>query len=288
MAVTQGSPVVGDLATALADQMTSGLPAARASLGTKDSAFSWTTGLPRGLWSFVNTASVEGPGFNALLVTPSGTPAIAVAPGIAKPNAVTLTAKNFALAKYAGYGTFTMEQARYSDILPQAVAHTLIAEAMGALETACIAAITADAGTNLTGDTTWTSAILKGISTVAGLGGSPDVLVIAPADFAKAVTQPTQLQFAGTDPIPTYLGLKLHLSPKAVAGTGFVLDSSSVTVAESSASPSAVLDAFSEAKSNKITLVTDVMAVCAVTGAAGVCKLSPTIAMTEETAAKRK
>lgn len=281
MAITQGSPAIGNLAVALAEQLSSGVPAARATLGVKDAAFSWTTGLPRGLWSFVNTASVDGGGFNALLVTPSGTPAVQVAPGTAKPNAVTLTPTSFTLGKYAGYGTFTMEQATYSDILPSAIAHTLVAEAMGALETHCIAQLTAGAGNTLTGDTSWTSAVLKGIADVAGKGGSPDTLVISPADFAKAVTTPTQLMFNGLDEIPTFLGLRLHLSPKAAAGVGFVLDSSSVTVAESSASPSAVLDAFSEAKNNKITLVCDVMAVCAVTGSAGVTKLTPTVAGTE-------
>lgn len=288
MPVTQGSPVVVNLSQKLAEQMESGgLAAARASFGAKDAAFSWTTGLPRGLWTFVNTASVEGGSFQALLVAPSGTPVAPVSPGSAKPNAVTLTPTTVTLVKYAGYADFTAEQGVYSDVLPQAIGHTLVAQAMAALETACIGVITSGAGSTITGDTNWTTAVLKGISAVAGLGGTPDVLVIGPADFAKAVTQPTQLTFNGTDDIPTYLGLKLHLSPKAAAGVGFVLDSSSVTVAESVASPMAVLDSFSQAKNNKSTLVVDVMAAAVVTGPAGVVKLTPTVAGTEAASAEK-
>ena len=276
MAVTQGSQAVVNLASRLSEQISAGTPA-RATLGSQEHAFSWTAGLPRGLWSFVSTATVTGPGFDGVIVAPSLTPAAKVAEGAAKPVAVTMTAKSWPLAKYAGLAEFTLESSAYSDVLPQAVAQTLIAGALVALEADAIAALNADSGLSQTGDTSWTSAILGAIGQVAGNGGNPGLLVMSAADFADAVTTPTQLAFSGADAIPSYLGLDLHLSPKAVAGTAYVLDRSAVVVAESDQSASVVVDPFSKADTNEIRVVADVMAVTAVTSPGLVAEVTPTI-----------
>lgn len=277
MAVTQGSTDVQQLSDQLAEQLRSS-GAARASFGSKDAAFAWAGGaMPRGVHSFVNTVSVEGSGFNAVIVAPSATPPAVVPPGGLKPVAVDISTANHPLQKFAGQGTFRAESAWYSDVLAGAVVATLVNGSLLALEGHSLGVLNSSAGLTQSGDASWPAAILGAIGQVAGNGGNPNLLVISPADFAKAVESPSQLSFLGTDAIPTFLGLALHLSPKAVAGTAYVLDSSAFTVAESVASPSVVLDAYSKAVTNEITVVADVMAVSVANAPGLIAEVTPTI-----------
>lgn len=277
MPVTQGSTAINDLAKTLATAISSGAPT-RQSVGGKDAAFSWSTGLPRGFWSFCQTVIVEGPAFTALILEPSATPVGKVAEGAAKNAAVDITPRTLALAKYAGMSTFSLERASYSDVLPQAVVATLVSGALVALEKDLATEAVTNAGSSVTGSADWTSGILSAIGTVAGNGGNPNLLAMAPADFAAAVDGPQSLQFAGTDAIPSYLGLQLHLSTGLTAGTALVMDSQALVVAESSESPVAIADPFSLASTNQIRCVVDVMAVGAVVAPGNVVSVVPTIA----------
>lgn len=277
MAITQGSTQINQLSAQLTQQLQAG-GAARATLGARDAAFSWAGGgIPRGVHSFVNTASVEGSGFNAVIVAPSATPPGIVAPSAAKPVGVDITTNPHPLLKFAGQGQFQAEQAWYSDVLTAAVVATLVNGSLLALEAHSLSVLAGSAGGSQAGDASWPSAIIGAIGKVAGAGGNPNLLVISPADFAVAVESPSQLTFAGTDAIPSFLGLALHLSPKATPGTAYVLDSRAVTVAESVASPSVVIDAYSKASTNEVICVADVMAVTVATAPGLIVEVVPTI-----------
>ena len=277
MPVTQGSTQVHQLADQLNASLQAGTPT-RATLGAKDAAFAWTTGIARGFWTFCNTTSVEGSGFTALKVLPSGTPVGKVLEGGTKNNAVTLVSDPVDLAKFAGLAQFSMEKSLYSDVLVQAVVSTLINGALAALETDCAAEVIAGAGETLTDATSWTGAVLGGIAAVAGNGGTPNLLAMSAADFASAVEGSVGLSFSGTDAVLTFLGLQVHISPAMAAGTAVVMDSRALLIGESTQSPSVTCDPYTLASTNEIRVIADLMAAPVVTAGGSVVAITPTIA----------
>lgn len=260
---------VNDLADIVARQLEAGGPA-RASLGSKDVAFAWTVGAPATIATKVNRVVTEGLSFNAVLVGSSGTPAKKVAAGAQKPTAVTLTTVPVPVNKFAGLGIFSTEQALSTEALALGIHQTLIVQSLLAFDAELVDLIETNAGETATG-TTWSAAILNGIAAVASNGGAPDLLVLNPADYAGAV-EPPGYALDPTSGVPVLFGLEVTLSPAVTAGTGLVLASSAVTVAENVASPVVVLDPYSMLDTNQIRLASEVFAGAVVNAPSCVCK----------------
>jgi hypothetical protein len=249
---------VNDLGQKLMDELRAGRPT-RVSLGSPDGAWAWAAGAPRTFASFVATAQAESMSFGIVKAGPSGTPVAKVAEKGPKPSAITLTAGTVNLAKYAGLCTFSLEQELSTAGLVQAVTQTLLQGSLLAYENDLAAAIVAGKGSTVSG-ATWTEGVLKGVGEVVAHGGNPDLIGIAAEDFAAAIAGAQGLQFSGADAIPTFLGLKVHMSPGLEAGTAVVLDSQAVLAVEHRDSPVIVVDPYSKSDTNEIRIVADLVA----------------------------
>ena len=243
----------------------------RATLGARDQAFAWTSGLAPIVARAVTTSLVEGSQFTAVKVNPAGTPA-AVAKGAAKSEWATLTSETVSLSKYAGYADLYLEDVAYGAGILAAVHHTLVNQALVAYDADVVSAIVAGADGSVTGASSYASGILEGIAGLLAGGANPDTLLMSGDVMATALESPG----AGyvTDPQSAWqslFGLRLVVSAGAPAGTCVVLDSSSVLCVESVSSPVVVVDPYSGLKSgNAITVVSELLAGVSVTGAGGV------------------
>jgi len=258
-AITGTLGPVTQLGPKLMEELTSGRPF-RSTFGAQDVAFAWTRGAPRTFANFVSTAQAESLKFGVVINGAGGADATAVAEKAAKPDVCSLTSSDVTLKKYAGKCSFTLENELTTAGLVQAVSYTIIAKSLVAFEKDLAAGIVAGKGATVDGKGSWATGILKAIGAIVGAGGNPAVLAMAPEDFAEALTGPSNLQFAGTDAIPSYLGLRLHISPGLTAGTAVVLDPGAVMAVEHVDSPVVIVDPYSSADTNEIRVVADVVA----------------------------
>jgi hypothetical protein len=256
------STSITNLAGELAGELNAGRPA-RVSMGAKGDAFSWLAGMPTTLAQYVATGQVDGLTANVVVVEPSATPVTKVAEGAPKPNAVKFTPTTVQALKYSGYAEFTLEQYLSTAALASVIANVLGAQCVQALEADTIAALEAAgaAGDPVSG-TTLQSAVIAAQAQVLSNGGKPSIVVLGTDGYADLVSlgstgfvvDPT------SGPIGTWLGSIVHVSPTVAAGTAYVLDSSAVFIAENEASPVGIINPFSQAKSNKVELILDVIA----------------------------
>jgi len=243
----------------------------RATLGAREQAFAWTSGLAPIVARAVTTSMVEGSQFTAVKVNPAGTPGV-VAKGAAKSQWATLTSESVSLKKYAGYCDLYMEDVAYGEGVLAAVHHTLVNQALVGYDADVVAAIVAGADGAVTGAPSYASGVLEAIASILTSGANPDTLVMSGDVMAEALESPGAGYF--TDPQSAWqslFGLRLVVSAGAPAGTCVVLDSSSVLCVESVNSPVVVVDPYSGLKSgNAITVVSELLAGVSVTGAGGV------------------
>ena len=250
---------ITSLAQVVAESLEKGATV-RSSVGTKDAAFAWATGMPRTVADFVTTIMVEGEGFTALRVEPTGTPAAPYTTGT-KPTAVAVTSHDVPVVCYAGGVSYASRKQVTSDSIAQAIVAGLVNSCLTAFETDAITTILADA-TATTPTTSWAGSILAGIGDVAAAGGTAGVLALAPEDLAAAVDT-TSLLFEGSEAIPTVLGLRVHTSPALTPGTGLVLDPRAVMCGELAESPTVL--ASLTPLSNTVELAVDLYAATYVT-----------------------
>lgn len=266
---------LNDLAATLSDKLNAGT-ATRETFGDSKIAFGWNEGLPPIVARFVESAKTDGLSFTGVRVAPSGTPAGKVAERAIKPAAITLTNFTVTLSKYAGLVVFSLEQALSTTALLPALNASLIGQSLVAYDADCVAALAADNGLTATG-TTWTAAVLNGIAEVAGAGQNPDLLVIAPADYASAVQDPAAVFSADlASGISALFGLRLAVVVGATAGTAYVMDSRAAVAVEHAASPLFTLDPYTKADTNEARLISEIVASFVVTQPAGVCEISVT------------
>jgi hypothetical protein len=249
---------INDIGQQLMDELRSGRPS-RVSLGVKDQAWAWSLGAPRTFANFCATAQAESMSFGIVKAGPSGTPVASVAEKAPKPAAITLTAGTVPLGKYAGLSTFTLEDVLSTAGLVSAITTTLLTGGLLAYERDVAAAIVAGKGSTVEG-ASWTEGVLKAVGEVVAHGGNPDLIAISAADFAAAISGATGLVFNGGDAIPTFLGLKVHMSPGLTAGTAVVLDSRAVLCVEHRESPVVIVDSMSQAATNELRVICDVVA----------------------------
>lgn len=274
---SSGPPAVTDLAGRLLADLSAGRTA-RQSIGSRAVAFEWASGLPMILARQVNSAVVDGLSYRAVRVAPSGTPAGPVAPGAAKPQAVTITTDTEALTKYAGIATFQTEQALDADGLVPALASVIGNSCLMAYDASCGAVLTADAGLTASG-ADWPSAILAGIAAVAGAGGAPGVLSIGAADYAEVVKSPgAGYAMNPVDGVPAMYGLRIVLGAGIAAGTAFVIDPNAVLATENALSPLAIVNPYAAMATNEISLAVEMFAGFTVTSPGGVCEVTKTVA----------
>ena len=272
------------LAEKLTTDLRSGL-ASRASLsGSQAAAFAWTDGLPPSIANYVTTVSVPGMRFDTVVASPSATPAGKVAEGAPKPNSVAFTTTTTPLAKYAGYGTWSLEADLSAEALAAAIYQVITGQSLMALETDVLAAI-ADGATIAATGASWAEALLSAQAQVLANGGRPGVISVSAADYAALM-----LENAGAggfamfnDPAAGPLGQLLfgsavHVSPTQIAGTAYVFDPTAVLIGENEASPIVIADPFSQSVNNKIQLVVDLIAAGVVVGPGAVASATPAAA----------
>jgi hypothetical protein len=271
--VTAGSvPSVNDLAAELARQLTSTGNAARATVGDRAQAFSWTAGIRPWAGSVFASTLADGMQWRPTLVELTATPPAKVAKGGTKPVAVTLTASTRRLSTYAGIGEMEMEDIADSDSLVGAVYSVLIDGCLQAFDADIGAALTAGAGVTATGPD-WSSALLAGIAAVP----SANVLVMAGADYASAASPSGGFSMSAADSIPVLFGLQVVLCAGLAAGTAFVANANALMVCDSRLSPVVVCDPYSRAETNTTRLVADLMSDAFVTAPGAVCAVTVTV-----------
>lgn len=268
---------VKNITEVLARDLSSGSPT-RQSVGSKTAAFAWTTGLPLTLADFVSTAKAASLSVPITRVGPSGTPVAIVAEKAVKPTAVTITPATVTLVKHSGVGQFSLEQLLNSDGLAPAVAAVLGAGALLSFEGSAMATLSSDSGNTATG-ATWVAALLTAQAKVLSGGGRPGLVVLSAADYPAVVTElggSAGFVTSPDSPVGAFFGSAIHVSPKAVTGTAYVLDAGAVLALEHESSPILVSDPFSLSGTNEIRLVGDLLAGVAVTSPALVVKTTKT------------
>lgn len=281
-----------DVATLISESLNSGQPAARQSLGGGGVAFGWSKGLVTTIANYCTTASADGMTFPVTRVGASGTPVAKVTAGTAKPNAITTTSGSEALQKFGGYGTANLEDYLNAANLGSAIASVLGKHSLLAFEAHAVGVLDAGAAATPVTGTDWVAAIASAQAAIFGQGGSPDVLVISGADypgFLADVLATSAFSTSPESPIGAVMGTPVHVSPKAAAGKAWVFDSAAVIAVQHSRSPLVIVDSVSEAKSNKISIVTDLVASTFVVDSTLVIEITaPAAAMAADTGRKHK
>lgn len=273
---------VADVLVSKANEGTS----ARATVGDTSIAFGWNEGQAATVARYVESAKTDGLSSTAFRVTPSATPAAKIAEGGTKPNAVNLVSFQIQLSKFGGLATFSLEQALTVTALLPALNATLIGQSLVAFDTDCVATLAADHGAEATG-ASWTEAILNGIAEVASTGQNPTLLVMAPADYAAAVQDPSAVFSSDLAAgINALFGLQLAVVVGAVAGTAYVMDARAASALEHTASPLFTLDCYTLADTNRARLISEIVAGFVVTQPAGVCEITVTVARTASSSRK--
>lgn len=265
-----------DLAETLAAKQQEGTTARVAV--TSAQAFGWATGTAPTVSRFTESVRVDGLRYDYVRVGATATPAKKVAEGTPKPTAVQLTNGSLTIPKWSGLAEFSLERALSTTALLPALSATIAGQALVAYDVDCIAALIADKGSTATG-ASWTEAILNGVAEVASAGMNPDLLILAPADYASAVQDPGSA--FSSDPangIVSLFGLTIGVCVGAATGQSFVMDSRAAIAVENVSSPLVLLDCVSKAELNIARLVADLVAGFIVTQPAGVCQITVTAA----------
>lgn len=252
--ITNPSAAVVDLADELTRQLSSSGNAAKASIGDRTAAFAWTGGSRPSPLSVFSSVLVEGLTYRTSVVSPSGTPAVKVAPGAPKPTAVTVASGTKTMPKYAGQATILTEAIIDSVGLIPAIESVIFDQVLRAfyidvadeVDNAALATTGAD----------WQSAILNGI----GVLPDADILVISPQDLASVLSPASGYAVALADAIPVVFGLGLIALPGLAAGAAYVMKSSALVVFDTKLSPLVLCDPYSKSSTNEVVLVCDAWA----------------------------
>lgn len=283
---------ITQLAELVAADLNGGQGTSRQSLGGGSEAFGWVGGLPKTIADFVATTTAEGMSIPVTTVSPSGTPAAVVGEGAPKPSAVTIATATITLVKHAGLGEATLEQMLNARGLLNAVATVLGAGALLSFEADSIAVLDAGAGATVTG-ADWVSAVTTAQAAVLGNGGLPNVLVVSHADYGALVGDISGSAGYAIDPtsgsaVGSLFGSLIHVSPKAAAGKAWVLDGESVLAVQHINSPVVVVDAVSQASTNKTRLVADLVAKTAILNPAHVVEITAPVTTTTASSSRAK
>lgn len=266
-----------DVSTALVQSLNAGSGgAARASLGGGSTAFAWTAGLIPTVASYATATTAEGMTFPVHRVTSTVTPATIVAPGAEKPTGTAVASGSENLAKFAGLGTFTLEDMVTAVGLANAVASVLSKQCLKAFEAHAVGVLGTAAGTPVTG-TTWVSAIAAAQAQLLGEGGQPSVIVLPAADypgFVDDILGTSAFTTSPESPLGNVLGSPVHVSSGAPAGKAYVFDSAAVLAVQHAQSPMVIADALSGADTNTLRLVIDLLAALVVVDPAAVVEVT--------------
>lgn len=264
--------------TALSEKIANDLLSTGTSRGSLGGgvAFGWTEGLPPTIASFVEKVATDGMNVEAVKVSVSGTPAAITAPSASKPVATAIAGASVALKKFAGQGTWTLEQTLTAPAVAHGVAAVLGGSCVAAFEADAIATLEAATGTGTGTGTTWSGALLSAQASVLAAGGVPGLTILSPTGFAALMGEVGGGAGYAQDPesaVGAFFGSRIHISPTVAATKGYVLDVNAVAVFEHSASPLAIVDAVSSRK-NEITVLLDVIAATVVTRPSTVAKVT--------------
>lgn len=208
-------------------------------------------------------------------ITESGTPAAVVAARAVKPVGLTVATTAKAIAKQSAQALLALEDFEQSEDAISAVVSTLLAQCAVAQDTAAVAALDAAVAEATPASANWIAAVAGGQATIAGKGGSPQLVVISAADWPKLAVEvagSTGLTTPSADAILSIMGSRVVISPKAPAGEGFVVDPTAcVTVLRD---VGIIVDAASKATTNEIVVVVDLVASTFVSRPTGVCAIA--------------
>jgi hypothetical protein len=101
--------------------------------------------------------------------------------------------------------------------------------------------------------------------------------VVSSLDYGAVMAELGQQSGFSHDPqsaVGSFMGSVLHVSPKAPAGTAYVLDTTAVLCVEHKDSPMLLVDPFSQSSDNKTRIVGDMFAVTVVVNETLVCAVT--------------
>jgi hypothetical protein len=262
-----GTPtVIASVAQTISDAVRQGI-GARVSLGSdSEVAFSWALGLPRTLVSYVNSAPSSNRHVDVTVATDSGEPVSPIGEGAPKPAGVLLTSSEVDMAKYAGYAELTTEQAGFVTNVENAVTHVLVSRVLRGIQDDIVAAALDPASGVITvAAANAVGAVIAGQAAVLGNGGVPSVVCLSADDYVAIMTPA-----AGVGVTWSWPDMAPLVVPGLAAGTVVVLDGNAVTVLEALGGPLVIVDPYSNARNNKITIVLDEFTVPSLTAPGGI------------------
>lgn len=208
------------------------------------------------LAEFTTVRTANTPQSAFLAVTPTA-PAAPTAEGIAKPEVATTALITPAHQKIAGYVELSREQVVYGVDAAQAVESVAVRQLIEGENIALVAALAG--ATPVAAGTTPAQSILAGKASVSAGGGSASVIAIAPADMTivlgeQSATAGYPVTGNAVELATALWGVPLVPAFGIAAGTAYVWDSAAVgtSVAQS---PTLLVDPYSQAKLNLITVV---------------------------------
>lgn len=267
-----------DAAKLLAEGISTSGGAARTSLGGDGTAFGWTGGLVPTVANYATPAISDGMTFKVATVTDTATPAGKVSKGAPKPTGTVITNGGVALDKFAGLGSFALEDALDSVGLSAAIASVLSRQCLKAYEVDAVAKLIAGAGSTVTG-TDWVDALANAQAALLANGASPSVLVLPAAlygAFIGDVVATNAFSQSPESPVGSLLGTPVHVS-SAPGTNAWVFDSTAVLAVEHKSSPLVLVDALSQADTNTARIVIDVVATTWVAASDGVVEITAPI-----------
>ncbi len=236
---------------------------------TAEQAFAWA-GTPRTLLSYLGTGQADTRRFTVAIAKDSATAVGPIAEGALKPNLVDFTSEDLDMLKFAGSATMSVESAQFVANIEQATTTVMVGRILRAIEADAAAEIITDAGVEITGAADITAGTIAAIAAIASNGGTANVVGLSSADWVAIMTASGTSGFINFNdpeagPGGTWLGLVPVLIPGLPANTSIVLDGHGATVTEIGGGPLCIVDPFTEAKNNKISIYLETWAKTAVT-----------------------
>ena len=252
------NPITQTIAESLAAQITSGAGSVRMSFGGESPAFAWAGGTANAAVAYVTTGSAEAMSFAGTRINSIGFPT-PYGTGD-KSETANVSTDTITMALFPGYTQISTAQLLNSSNLAAAVASSLHRQAQLGLDAHLVAQCMTE-GTQLSQAASIDS-IIEAQGQILGLGGSPNLAVVAAADYATFFGKSSGILGIGSNN-PQEAGMNLAgsrvvISSALNSGEAIVMDASGVVAVEHAESPVAIADV--QAKSNTIDLVVEVAA----------------------------
>jgi hypothetical protein len=272
--------VIANIAQRIRDQITQG-GGGRLQVSDSEQAFSWSAGLPVTMLNYLATGVADGRHIDTVTAKDSGAANGSVAEGGAKPDGVVFDTAAIDLLKFADTATITTESAQFVSSIEQAVTAVLVGRILRGIESATVATMVANAGVTITAATDITAGVLEAVAALAQNGSTATVVGLSATDWVDIFSLTGgngYVNFSSVEAGPrgTWLGLAPCLVPSLTAGNAIVADGQAAAVFEIPGGPLVLVDPYSQAKNNKITIALETWAAGNVNSPGGVATVAVT------------